>query len=79
MAHIPMDDINQLWSETSQHNWSAFQQTIRSHKGKANGISDNLIDMLMPIAEQYARSHHPFPNSPQEMYDMLNQAIGARR
>ena len=29
MAHIPKDDIRQLWEQTPQHNWSAFHKTPR--------------------------------------------------
>ncbi len=79
MAHIPMDDVSVLWNETHQHNWKAFHETVRRHKGKTNGISDALIDMLSEVSQRFERSGQPYPDSAQKMYDLLNQEIAARR
>jgi len=79
VAHIPMDDVNTLWRDTPQHDWSAFHRTLQQHKGKVNGISDALIDLLLPIAQRFAQSRHPYPDSPQAMYDLLNEEIRALR
>ncbi len=79
MAHIPVDDVQTLWNDTPQRGWSALHRTLQQHKGKVDGISDSLIDMLMPIAQRFAQSGQPYPDSPQKMYELLNQQIQARR
>jgi len=79
MAHIPMDDVQALWNATPHHDWASLHRTLEQRKGKAEGISDRLIDLLLPITQQWAQSHHPFPDSPQRLYDMLNQAIQSKR
>ncbi len=78
VAHIPMDDIQQLWNDTPSHDWSSFHETLQRHKGKVDGISDRLIDLLLPVSEQMARSGRPFPESPQQLYEVLNQQIRAQ-
>lgn len=75
MAHIPMDDTQTLWKETKQKNWGSFQETLKKHKGKTNGISDNLIDMMMQEARQMESSGEPFPQSPQELNKVLNENL----
>ncbi len=75
MAHIPMDDIHLLWRETRQHTWPAFRQTLQAHKGKVDGISDALIDLMLKMSEDFERSGQPFPSTPQQLFEVLNQQL----
>ncbi|HUV72281.1 MAG TPA: hypothetical protein VMW25_04675 [Clostridia bacterium] len=75
MAHIPMDDTDVLWKETMQKNWGAFQETLKKHKGKTNGISDTLIDMMMQVSQKMDSSGAPFPQSAQELNQVLNENL----
>jgi hypothetical protein len=75
MAHLPMDDARILFNDTKQKNWSSFHQVLRQHKGTSDGISDNLIDMMMPISEHMQQSNKPFPSSPQELDNVLNDEL----
>ncbi len=75
MAHIPMDDINELWQDMPSKSWSGFHQTLEEHKGKTDGISDNLINMMLPVAENMDQSGQAFPGSPEELYDVLNERV----
>ena len=73
MAHIPMDDVQQLWRETNPKNWAQFFKVVHAHRGKANGISDNLIVMMEQM--QPRLEHTPFPNSPEQMMEVLNKQL----
>jgi hypothetical protein len=42
-----MGDIQELWNQTNQHSWSALHKTLEEHKGKAQGIEDSLVDMML--------------------------------
>ncbi|HBY93055.1 MAG TPA: hypothetical protein DEP84_03670 [Chloroflexi bacterium] len=70
-----MDDIRELWNETPEKNWSALHNTIRQHKGKARGIEDNLVDQLTRITRELEDSGHSFPDSPQKLYEVLNERL----
>ncbi len=75
MAHVPRDDAEQLFRETNPKTWDQLQRVLQQHKGKAEGIRDNLIDLLIPMCQDFARSGKPFPNSDQELESALNQAL----
>ena len=75
MAHIPMDDIEQLWNSTPQHNWSALHKTLQKHVSTAEGISNNLIEAMLKISEQDEKAGHPCPSSPRQFYDLMNQQL----
>jgi hypothetical protein len=67
-----MDDINEMWNQ-APHDWSGLHRWLEQHKGKAEGISDNLVDMMSQIT---SHTNHPFPSSPQQLYEFFNQQIG---
>lgn len=71
MAHVPMDDITEMWNN-APHDWKGLHGWLEGHKGKAQGISDNLVDMMSQITTNNSR---PFPKSQQELYDFMNSQI----
>jgi hypothetical protein len=75
MAHIPMDDVDMLWSESGQ-SWEGLVKSLENRKEKANGISENLILMMIPEAQDMEKSGQPFPDSPQKLSEVLNQNLG---
>ncbi len=77
MAQISMDDVNLLWEETPQHHWSALHDTLEQQRTVAMGISDPLLDTLLSITDRYARSGQSYPESPERLYEVLNQEIEA--
>lgn len=76
MAHIPMNDITELWNE-SGHSWSGLHQNLEQRRGKAAGISNTLVLEMLRITHQEDDSGHSFPNSAQGLYDLLNQRLQA--
>ncbi|HXS14591.1 MAG TPA: hypothetical protein VN711_00500 [Candidatus Saccharimonadales bacterium] len=74
MAHVPMDDINELWQK-SQHNWENVKQTLQSMKGKSEGINNNLIEPMIEAADSCEKSGENFPNSPQQLSDVFNKKV----
>ena len=75
MAYIPMNDIQELWGETREKNWDAFYQTLEQHNGETNGISQNLINMMIPEVQDLEQSGTPFPDSPDQLSEVLNQNL----
>jgi len=75
MAHVPIDDAEQLFRETNPKTWPEFFKVVQQHKGKANGISDTLIDLMMQMRPKL--EHLSFPQSPKDLQDMLNRELAA--
>lgn len=75
MAHVPIDDIQELWNWTPQHNWSALHKTLQEHVSTAQGISNNLVEAMLHISEQEQQAGHKYPESPKQLYDLMNSRI----
>lgn len=77
MAHVPLDDAKQLFHETNPKTWAQFQKVLQQHKGKTNGISDTLIDLMMQMVPRFEQSHQTFPTSPEQLQELLNRRLAA--
>lgn len=76
MAHIPMSDIEELW-KGSQHSWHGLHQSLESRRGKAEGISNTLVDEMISYSKQMERAGKPFPDNAHQLYDEMNQKLQA--
>ncbi len=77
MAHVPIDDARTLFEETNPRTWAQFHKVLQQHKGKADGISDTLIDLMMQMVPHFEQTHQSFPSTPQELQDLLNRRLAA--
>ncbi len=75
MAHLPMDDAKALFGDNKQKSWSGLSQVLQQRRGKAEGISDTLIVMMMPIVQRLDQSKRPYPDSIQELQKILNDEL----
>ncbi len=75
MAHLPIDDAEMLFSDNKQHNWSGLFNVLQKRQGKSEGISDNLIVMMMPIVQRFEQSNKAYPNSPEGLQEILNDEL----
>lgn len=75
MAHLPIDDAEMLFNDNKQKNWSGLLEVLKQRKGKSEGISDNLITMMMPIAQSMAQSKKAYPNSAEGLQEVLNEQL----
>jgi len=73
MAHIPADDVQELWRETNPKTWPEFFKVVHAHRGNAEGITENLIHMIEDMKSQL--EHTPFPNSPEKLQEVLNHQL----
>ncbi len=74
MAHVTQGDIEELWN-SAPHNWSGLQKNLQSRQGKAEGISNNVVEDMLRITQDMERSGQSFPGSPQQLYDMMNRRL----
>ena len=79
MSHVPMGDIQELWNDTPHHSWSALHKTLQKHEGKAEGISNNLVDMMLKHTQQLEQSNQKYPDNPQQLYDIMNKYVEKQR
>jgi len=70
-----MDDARALFDSNKEKSWSGLSKELQRRRGKAEGISDTLIIMMMPIVQHLQEAHRPYPESPQELYDVLNAEL----
>jgi len=75
MAHLPIDDAEMLFNDNKQMSWSGLLNVLKQRKGKAEGISDTLIDLMMPITQRFAQSNKPYPNSAEGLQEVLNDEL----
>ncbi len=75
MAHLPIDDAEMLFNDNKEHNWSGLFNVLQKRKGKAEGISDNLIVLMMPISQRFQQSGEPYPNSAEGLQEILNDEL----
>lgn len=74
MAHIPMDDIRELWSSIgSHHSWKALSQNLEGRKSTTQGIANNLVDVMLMISHNEEKAGRPFPQTADQLYELLNQ------
>lgn len=75
MAHIPVGDIQELWNDTPEHSWKALHKTLEAHKGKSEGISNNLVLMMLDITFKFEREGKPYPKTTADLYNELNAQL----
>jgi len=75
MAHIPSDDIQVLFQENTQHSWSGLRQVLKQRQGKAEGIEDSIVNMLLIISQNLERSNQPYPGSVDQMQRVLDNEL----
>ncbi|HLH72785.1 MAG TPA: hypothetical protein VKX96_05840 [Chloroflexota bacterium] len=77
MAHVPIDDARELFYDTNPKSWSQLEHVLQQHKGKVDGISDTLIDLMIPLVRKEKHSGEPFPSTPEQLQDWFNQQFAA--
>lgn len=75
MAHIPKDDVVEIFEENQQRTWQGLQQTLQKHKGKTDGIEDSVIDTLTLLSQQMAQSNQPYPHSTDQLLRVLENEL----
>lgn len=75
MAHIPIDDIQQLWNETPQHNWKALHKTLEAHVATADGISNVLVLDMLKTVDRFEQEGKAYPQYLVELYSELNAQL----
>ncbi len=75
MAHIPQDDVRQLFQENQQQSWPALHKILQQHKGKAEGIEDSVIDSLLIVTKRLEQSGQPYPGSSDQLQRVLENEL----
>ncbi len=75
MAHIPPDDVKQLFEENKQKSWSGLHSLLQQHKGKADGIEDSVIDTLLLVGRRLEQSNEPYPGSSEQLQRVLEYEL----
>lgn len=74
MAHIPANDINQIWNQ-APHDWNGLMQFLKSHQGEAKGIENADVDLMMIVVKNMQNSGTSFPQSQEDLAKTMDQEI----
>lgn len=75
MAHVPMDDIRELWKENGAHNWKGLRQALEGHKDTTEGIANNDVLMMLQSVDRLEKEHASYPDTDTKLYDMMNKQL----
>jgi len=74
-AHIPADDARQLFAENRDHTWSGLLKIVEGHRGKADGIEDEIVLMLIPVIKRLDASGAHYPFDPDDFQRVIDRAL----
>ena len=72
MAHLPSGEAERLFVENQERSWAGLYRALEWRRGKPQGLSDSLIDSLLPVAQRLAASRHPYPETARGLANELN-------
>jgi hypothetical protein len=75
MDHIPMEEIKELWEE-SAGSWNGL---IKSIEARENGNGNEDYSDLITIAKQMEETGEPFPESSEELEEMISENMPAHQ
>lgn len=75
MAHIPQDDVKQLFEENKEKSWAGMDKVLKRHKGKAEGIEDSIIDSLLMVTHSLEKSKETYPGSADQLQRVLENQL----
>ena len=74
-AHLPIDDARQLYTENKARTWSGLLHIVEQHRGRADGIENEIILMLIPVIKHLAQSEAHYPFDVDDFRRVINQAL----
>jgi len=77
MAHISRDEIQELWNDTQEKNWSGLARVLERHLGQVESGGSTETRMMIHVAEDMDNSGQLFPQNVDELYNLVNENIGA--
>lgn len=76
MAHVSVNQIEEVWKSTAVKNWPALRHTLQDYKDeKIDGITDDLVDVLISVVDDLESSYQSYPTSVEELHRILNERI----
>jgi len=75
LSHIPMNHVSRLWSEIQLNTWEELRQALEQRRGNPDDIGVELVEQIIAVVEVCESSDEPFPDSPNQLYEYLNQTL----
>lgn len=73
--HITPELARELWDQTP-HNWNDFCQVLRADPGRVSNLDEAFLDRLCRLADEMQVEGNGFPNSPDNLFDLLANRLG---
>lgn len=77
MAHIPLEDVRDIWEEAHSEGWPRIRESLIRHERASRMMSDRDIVEAEEDIRDLARAGEPVPDSPEGLYDLLNKRLAA--
>jgi len=80
MAHIPMETVEYLWEELgSNKSWNALHQHLKDHQPPermyGRPIDEDTIYTLLWEIKNLEIGDEPFPETPEQFFDLINARV----
>jgi predicted DNA-binding transcriptional regulator YafY len=72
MAHLPIGEAERLYVENQERSWQGLYRVLERRKKRPEGLSESLIEALLPIIQRLAESPYPYPESARSLANELN-------
>lgn len=73
MAYIPFQEVKFIWFETPDYSWNSLRRALEKHfSDEDEDIPEYDLDRMYKIARYYEFTDQPFPESFQELYEIIN-------
>ncbi|MCL6431683.1 MAG: hypothetical protein K6V36_12630 [Anaerolineae bacterium] len=72
MAHLPDGEAERLYMENQERSWQGLHRVIERRRKRPEGLSESLIEALLPVIQRLAESPCRYPESARGLANELN-------
>ena len=75
MQYVPLHLAQELWNATPERNWSALRERAQERLEKEGAFEGVHPTTLFQIIKHLAHIGAEYPDSPEELYRVLNERV----
>jgi len=75
MQYVPLQLAQELWNATPERNWPALRDRVQERLEKEGNFEGVHPTTLFQIIRQLAHTGAEYPDSPEELYRVLNKQV----
>ena len=75
MQYVPLQLAQELWNATPERSWSALRDRVQERLEKEGNFEGVHPTTLLQIIRHLAHTGAEYPDSPEELYRVLNKQV----